>query len=82
MYFRENTAPSVTRPAATAKASLEKDTLVIRLAGLLQGKPDEETVKMIYNGLKAIATVCDGSQILDHQGFNKLDSAIGHGLAR
>ena len=76
----QETADRLSRAAATAKASLEKDTLE-RLARLLQGKPDEETVRMIHNGLKAIATVCDGAQILDKQGFNKLDSAIGHSYA-
>jgi ribonuclease HI len=76
----QETADRLSRAAATAKASLEKDTLE-RLARLLKGKPDEETIRMIHNGLKAVATVCDGAQMLDNQGFNKLDSAIGHGFA-
>lgn len=76
----QETADRLSRAAATAKASLEKSTLD-RLAGLLQGKPDEDTVRMIHNGLKAVAAVCDGAQMLDNQGFNKLDSAIGKGFA-
>ena len=76
----QETADRLSRAAATAKATLEKDTLD-RLAGLLQGKPDEATVKMIHEGLKAVAAVCDGAQKLDHQGFNKLDSALDHSFA-
>src|SRR5471030_3246422 len=49
----QETADRLSRAAATAKASLEKSTLD-RLAGLLQGKPDEDTVRMIHNGLKAV----------------------------
>lgn len=76
----QETADRVARAAATAKAGLDKNTLD-RLARLLQGKPDDETVRMIHDGLKAIAAVCDGARKLDHQGFNKLDSTIGHGFA-
>ncbi len=76
----QETADRLSRAAATAKENLQQDTLD-RLALLLQGKPDDETVRMIHNGLKAIASVCDGAQMLDNQGFNKLDSAAGHDYA-
>lgn len=77
----QETADRLSRAAATAKTSLDKDTLD-RLARLLQGKPDEETVRMIHDALKAIAAVCDGARKLDHKGFNKLDTAAGHDFAR
>lgn len=77
----QETADRLSRAAATAKENLEKDTLE-RLAGMLQGTPDEETVKLIHNGLKTLAAACDGAKRADGQGFNKFDSELGHRFAR
>lgn len=66
----QETADRLARAAATAKESLDKETLE-RLAGLLQGTPDENTVRMIHANLKTLAAACDGARRADRQGFNK-----------
>lgn len=35
----------------------------------------------IHAGLRALAGVCDGAQVIDGHGFNKIDALIGHELA-
>ena len=76
----QETADRLSRAAATARENLDKDTLD-RLAELLQGTPGEEVVNMIHNGLKTLATRCDGARKIDGQGFNKFDSELGHRFA-
>jgi len=41
----------------------------------------EAQMKAIHTGLRMLARVCDGAVELDGQGFNKLDTAVGHRLA-
>lgn len=77
----QETADRLSRAAAIAKNNLDKETLD-RLAAMLQGAPDEATVKMIHNGLKTLAAACDGARSADRQGFNKFDSELGHRFAR
>ena len=76
----QETADKLSRAAAFAKDNLDKNTLD-RLALMLLDKPDEDTVKMIHNGLKTLAATCDGAKKADGQGFNKLDSELGHRFA-
>lgn len=75
----QETADRLAR-AATQGESLNQTTLQ-RLAKLLQGQPDAETVRMIHDGLKTLAAACDGAQRTDRQGFNKLDSELGKRFA-
>lgn len=76
----QETADRLSRAAATAKESLDKDTLD-RLALMMLDKPDERTVKMIHDGLKNLAAACDGAKRADGQGFNKFDSELGRRFA-
>lgn len=76
----QETADRLSRAAATAKESLDKDTLD-RLALMMRGTPDERTVKMIHDGLKNLAAACDGAKRADGQGFNKFDSELGRRFA-
>lgn len=76
----QETADKLSRAAAFAKDNLDKDTLD-RLALMLLNKPDEDTVKMIHNGLKTLAAACDGAKKADGRGFNKFDSELGHRFA-
>lgn len=76
----QETADRLARAAATCSDTLDKDTLE-RLAKLLQGTPDENTVRMIHDGLKTLAAACDGAKRADRQGFNKFDSELGHRFA-
>lgn len=76
----QETADRLSRAAATAKENLDKNTLD-RLAGLMQGAPAREVVKMIHDGIKTLAAACDGARRSDGQGFNKFDSELGHRFA-
>ena len=76
----QETADRLSRAAATAKETLDKDTLD-RLALMMRGTPDENTVKMIHDGLKTLAAACDGAKRADGQGFNKFDSELGKRFA-
>lgn len=76
----QETADRLSRAAATRKESLDKDTLN-RLALMMRGTPDENTIKMIHEGLKALAAACDGAKRADGQGFNKFDSELGKRFA-
>jgi ribonuclease HI len=66
----QETADRLSRAAATRKENLEKETLD-RLALMMSGTPDENTVRMIHDGLKTLAAACDGAKKADGQGFNK-----------
>jgi ribonuclease HI len=76
----QETADRLSRAAATGKENLDKQTLD-RLALMMRGTPDEMTVKMIHDGLKTLAAVCDGAEKADGQGFNKFDSELGESFA-
>lgn len=76
----QETADRLARAAATGAESLDKETLE-RLARLLQGMPDADTVRMIHAGLKTLAAACDGARRADRQGFNKFDSELGKRFA-
>lgn len=67
----QETADRLSRAAAIRKENLEKETLD-RLALMMHGTPDENTVRMIHDGLKTLAATCDGAKKADGQGFNKL----------
>lgn len=60
----QETADRLSRAAASAKENLDKNTLD-RLALILLEKPDENTVRMIHNGLKTLAAACDGAKKAD-----------------
>jgi ribonuclease HI len=66
----------LSRAAATAKGNLNKTTLD-RMALMLCGKPDRNTVELIHRGLKMLAADCDGAELFDGKGFSKFDSEIG-----
>jgi ribonuclease HI len=76
----QETADRLSRAAATRKENLEKETLD-RLALMMRGTPDENTVRMIHEGLKTLAAACDGAKKADGQGFNKFDSELGKRFA-
>jgi ribonuclease HI len=76
----QETADRLSRAAATRKENLEKETLD-RLALMMHGTPDENTVQMIHDGLKTLAAACDGAKKADGQGFNKFDSELGKRFA-
>lgn len=76
----QETADRLSRAAATKKENLEKQTLE-RLALMMRATPDDNTIQMIHDGLKTLATVCDGAKKADGQGFNKFDSELGKRLA-
>ncbi len=76
----QETADRLSRAAAIAKESLDKNTLD-RLALMMHGTPDENTVRMIHEGLKTLAAACDGAKRADGQGFNKFDSELGKRFA-
>lgn len=76
----QETADRLSRAAATRKENLEKETLD-RLALMMRGTPDENTVRMIHNGLKTLAAACDGAKKADGQGFNKFDCELGKRFA-
>lgn len=76
----QETADRLARAAATQGESLDAETLE-RLARLLQGQPDADTVMMIHDGLKTLASACDGARRADRQGFNKFDSEMGKRFA-
>lgn len=76
----QETADRLARAAATQAESLDRNTLE-RLARLLQGMPDADTVRIIHYGLKTLAAACDGAKCADRQGFNKFDSELGHRFA-
>ena len=50
----QETADRLSGAAACAKENLEKETLD-RLALMMHGTPDENTVQMIHDGLKTLA---------------------------
>ncbi|MGI8543480.1 MAG: ribonuclease HI [Aridibacter sp.] len=77
----QETADRLSRAAASAKENLDKITLD-RLALMLVDKPDEDTLRMIHNGLKTLAMDCDGAKRADGQGFNKFDTELGKRFAR
>lgn len=76
----QETADRLSRAAATRKENLEKETLD-KLALMMRGTPDENTVRMIHDGLKTLAAACDGAKKADGQGFNKFDSELGKRFA-
>lgn len=76
----QETADRLSRAAATRQEDLEKQTLD-RLALMMNGTPDANTVLMIHDGLKTLAAACDGAKKADGQGFNKFDSELGKRLA-
>lgn len=76
----QETADRLSRAAATRKENLEKETLD-RLALMMRGTPDENTVQMIHEGVKILAAACDGAKKADGQGFNKFDSELGKRFA-
>ncbi|HLM60482.1 MAG TPA: RNase H family protein [Pyrinomonadaceae bacterium] len=76
----QETADRLSSAAATAKESLDKNTLD-RLALMMTGTPDENTIEMIHDGLKNLAAACDGAKRADGQGFNKFDSELGKRFA-
>ena len=76
----QETADRLSRAAATRKENLDKQTLD-RLALMMSGTPDENTVRIIHDGLKTLAAVCDGAKKADGQGFNKFDSELGKRFA-
>jgi ribonuclease HI len=76
----QETADRLSRAAATGKENLDKQTLD-RLALMMRGTPDENTVRMIHDGLKTLAAACDGAKKADGQGFNKFDSELGKRFA-
>ncbi|HMS40700.1 MAG TPA: reverse transcriptase-like protein [Pyrinomonadaceae bacterium] len=76
----QETADRLSRAAATRKENLDKGTLD-RLALMMRGTPDENTVRMIHDGLKTLAAACDGAKKADGQGFNKFDSELGKRFA-
>lgn len=76
----QETADRLSRAAATRKENLEKATLD-RLALMMGGTPDENTVQMIHDGLKTLAAACDGAKKADGQGFNKFDCELGKRFA-
>lgn len=76
----QETADRLSRAAAFRKENLDKETLD-RLALMMMDKPDETTVRMIHDGLKTLAAVCDGAKKADRQGFNKFDSELGKRFA-
>lgn len=45
-------------------------------------KWDDNQKQIILNGLRIIASMCDGAKAKDHFGFNKLDTRIGHSLSQ
>ena len=40
-----------------------------------------QQVQAVHDALRIIAGLCDGAQVLDGMGFNKLDTGFGHDLA-
>ena len=76
----QETADRLSRAAATKKEHLDKQILD-RLALMMRGTPDEMTVKMIHDGLKTLATACDGAKKVDGLGFNKFDNEFGKRFA-
>lgn len=76
----QETADRLSRAAAIRRESLDKETLD-RLALMMCGTPDENTIRMIHEGLKTLAAVCDGAKRADGQGFNKFDSELGKRFA-
>lgn len=76
----QETSDRLSRAAATRKENLDKQTLD-RLALMISGTPDENTVRMIHDGLKTLAAACDGAKKADGQGFNKFDSELGKKFA-
>lgn len=76
----QETADRLARAAAIAKETLDKNTLK-RLALMMTGAPDENTIEMIHDGLKSLAAACDGAKRADGQGFNKFDSELGKRFA-
>ena len=76
----QETADRLSRAAAIAKESLDKNTLD-KLALMMRGTPDENTIRMIHDGLKTLAAACDGAKRADGQGFNKFDSELGKRFA-
>jgi ribonuclease HI len=77
----QETADKLSRAAATRKENLDKQTLD-RLALMMRGTPDENTVKMIHDGLKTLAAACDGAKKADGQGFNKSRQRTGKKIRR
>jgi hypothetical protein len=77
----QETADRLSRAAATRKENLDKQTLD-RLALMMRGTPDENTVKMIHDGLKTLAAAWRSeAKKADGQGFNKFDSELGKRFA-
>lgn len=42
----------------------------------------EDTLKLIQQGIKVLASNCDGAVTVDGKGFNKYDAYVGHQLAQ
>jgi ribonuclease HI len=76
----QETSDRISRAAATAKNNLDKTTLD-RMALMLCGIPDSDTVGLIHRGLKTLAADCDGAQLSDGKGFSKFDSELGKRFA-
>lgn len=75
----DNVAPEPVAPVAAAvKASSPRRDRIATLAAKLS----PEKIAEIHGALRALAGMCDGAHELDGSGFNKIDTTIGHELAR
>ena len=63
--------PGVKKPLNTKRAELEERALTM----------DPSTMAAVHQCLKYLAGMCDGAQARDDQGFNGVDTRIGHSLA-
>jgi SNF2 family DNA or RNA helicase len=69
----EPLVPSIEQPATASVRRREIDEMAENLT-------DEQVVR-IHSALQTLAGMCDGAQLLDDVGFNRLDTRIGHELA-
>lgn len=74
----------------SAPKQLEKPELVLPALPTPKPTPSEKPtealtareVAMIHQGIRRLAAACDGARDQDGQGFNGVDTAFGHSLAR
>lgn len=66
--------PEPVKPATASisRAKIEKEAIEI----------SSEEVVEIHRKLKLLSAMCDGAHSIDGMGFNKMDTGIGHSLAR
>jgi SWI/SNF-related matrix-associated actin-dependent regulator 1 of chromatin subfamily A len=82
MASYEATLPILTVEVGSVMEEIAMERKAQAKAQAQEAKVSDELRALVHDGLRVLAGVCDGAQMLDDCGFNKLDSIFGKALAR